>query len=329
MSVTTSSPSSATASSTAAETSAAPVGLTVVIPHHGAPEPTRRLAGSLLTCAGERPVQVIVVDDASPQPFPDTDGVEVVRRDTNGGFGAAVNSGAALARHPMLLVLNSDVAIYAKFVDELLTAAEPWMPAVVGPLVFDAVGRVAPSARRFPTITQQAVEWLTPLARWRQTKALRWAIGHDVRCEPDTVRPVDWVIGAAMLLPTAEFEAAGGFDPGYFMNCEEVDLQRRLHERGVPSVFLGTVRLIHLGGGSSDPDVKRQWLVSSRLRDMRATRGTAAAVWLAVVLGMASLVNFGFNLARQRAGRPVDAYFELRRELGMIRHARTRRGQAG
>ena len=52
-------------------------------------------------CSGQveaPPLEVVLVDDASTEPFPDPDGVTVVRRKTNGGFGAAVNTGVAVAR---------------------------------------------------------------------------------------------------------------------------------------------------------------------------------------------------------------------------------------
>ena len=66
----------------------------------------------------DRAARVVVVDDASPQPIDAEDlpdGVELLRREANGGFGAAVNTGlAALAQTPAIehaLVLNSDLEI--------------------------------------------------------------------------------------------------------------------------------------------------------------------------------------------------------------------------
>ena len=61
----------------------------------------------------------------SPEPFPDTDGVEVVRRASNGGFGAAVNTGAAAATGDWLLIANSDLRISPPVLERLLDAARP------------------------------------------------------------------------------------------------------------------------------------------------------------------------------------------------------------
>ena len=100
--------------------------LSVVIPHYGDPGPTRALVAALRdqeTAVGR--LQIVVSDDASPTPFPPLEGVEVVRRDENGGFGSAVNTGVRLAVHPLLLVLNSDLEVPPTFLADLLDAATP------------------------------------------------------------------------------------------------------------------------------------------------------------------------------------------------------------
>lgn len=300
-------------------------GVSVVIPHYGDPEPALRLVRSLVdegTVGGALgPLQVIVVDDASPEPFPPTPGVDVLlRRSDNGGFGAAVNQGADHAEHDLLLILNSDVTIPAGFVSDLVRAADPWQPAVVGPRILDGDGADAPSARRRPSATQQVVEWLVPLARWRTARPLRWAVGHETG-RPDRTTAVDWIIGAALLLPTGAFRTAGGFDTGYFMNVEEVDLQRRLHDAGLPTIRIGSISVRHDAGASSDPELRRRWLVASRLRYAEKWGGRRARRRLQAALVAASAVNLGWNGARRLAGRPVTPWSDLRAELALVRPA--------
>jgi N-acetylglucosaminyl-diphospho-decaprenol L-rhamnosyltransferase len=291
------------------------MGVSVVIPHYGDPEVAMRLVRRLQVQNTLIPIQVIVCDDSSPHPFPSTPGVEVVRRDINGGFGAAVNSGAQRARQERLLVLNSDVEIHLGFVDDLLKAAEPWMPAVVSPQVVDHDGRPPWSGRHFPQVRHQFVEWLVLLARWRNRAILHEAVGHDTRAVAGVTAVVDWVVGAAMLMPTAEFRAVGGFDERYFMNSEEVDLQRRLRERGLPSIVLGSPVLTHEGGGSSDPQRRRTWVVQSRLE--------YAAKWghlrrLKASLALATGINFAWNVGRRALGRPVRPLITARQELTLL-----------
>lgn len=289
-------------------------GVTVVVPHYGDPAPTRDLLASLAMQEAPGPLQVVVVDDASPEPFPEVDGVQVVRREVNGGFGSAVNSGAAVAEHPLLLVLNSDLEVGADFLPALLDAAEPWLPAVISPRVVGRDGSPAWTGRHFPTVGHQTVEWLTPLARYRDRPRLHEAVGHDTRATHVTT-VVDWVVGAAMLLPTDDFRAVGGFDEGYFMNAEEVDLQRRLRERGLPSVVLDAPTVVHEGGGSSDPERRRQWLVASRLAYATRWGGRRR---LQVALTTATAVNLLWNGGRRVAGRPVHPIRTARHELDLI-----------
>jgi N-acetylglucosaminyl-diphospho-decaprenol L-rhamnosyltransferase len=290
--------------------------VSVIIPHYGDPEPTLALVHALRGQAGAGELQLIVADDCSPVPFPETGGVTVVRRAVNGGFGSAVDSGAAVAEHPLLLILNSDLEVEPTFVADLVRAAEPWQPAVVSPQVVGHSGAPQWVGRHFPTVRHQVVEWLTPLARWRHLPALHEAVGHDTRCVDGAVVPVDWVMGAAMLIPTDTFRAVGGFDERFFMNSEEVDLQRRLRVRGIPSVFAGTVRAVHEGGGSSETGRRRQWLVDSRVAYAHKWGHPHA---LRASLRAASVINWGFNSIRQLLGRDINAASVFQSELHYLK----------
>jgi glycosyltransferase involved in cell wall biosynthesis len=88
-----------------------PPEVTVVIPTHGRPQKTLRAIRS----AARQPavaVEIVVVDDASPQPFmlPDDlkDCVRLVRLDENVGPAGARNAGVAAASAPFLAFLDSD-----------------------------------------------------------------------------------------------------------------------------------------------------------------------------------------------------------------------------
>lgn len=293
--------------------------LSVVIPHYGDPGPTRALAAQLLA-GSVCPHQVIVSDDCSPVPFQAMDGVLVVRRESNGGFGAAVNHGAAHATGELLLILNSDLSIAPKFLAELLVAAEPWLPAVVGPRLVDPRGEVDYTARSFPRIGTSVAAWLTPLATLRHRPIWHTLVGHDVAAvQGDRTAVVDWVVGAALLLPRQAFEAIGGFDERFFMNSEEVDLQRRLRDRGVPTVYVPEVVATHVGGGSSDPRKRRVWLVEGEFR-YAAKWGNPAL--LGAALAAATAMNFAWNLVRRVAGRPVAPLATAKNEVRLLRRGR-------
>ncbi|MGW3946248.1 glycosyltransferase family 2 protein [Micrococcus endophyticus] len=300
----------------AAQSTAAAV--TVVIPHYGDPAPTLALVDRLLADPGDALAAVVVSDDASPTPYPEAHDprLTVVRRERNGGFGANVNTGLSEVDTDLALVLNSDALITGEQIDALVAAAAPFQPAVVSPQVVNEDGSPQWSGRHFPTVLHQGVEWLTPLARFRHLPLLHEAVGHDVAAARSAAPvAVDWVMGAVMLLPMAQVRAVGGFDEEYFMNSEEVDLQRRLRDRGVGSIVVPSVRVEHGMHGSSDPLRRRGWLVDSRFRYARKFGRPRA---LKAVLTAATGVNYAVNRVRQARGTDVDAAAVLRDEHALI-----------
>lgn len=298
--------------------------VTVVIPFYGDPAETLDLIARLQSDPAPCLQAIVVADDHSPTPFPSVADssaaalpVIVVRREANGGFGSAVNTGLDQVQTPLALVLNSDVEITGTDIQELVGQAQPWQPVVASPQVINADGTPQWSGRHFPTVLHQTLEWLSPLARFRHLPLLHEGVGHDVGAARSTSpSPVDWVMGAVMLLPTDQVRAVGGFDEDFHMNSEEVDLQRRLRERGVASMVFPQIRVVHAGGGSSDPAKRRKWLVDSRAH--------YAGKWghprlLKASLTAATAVNFAVNSIRQLAGTDVDARAVFRQEMDLLR----------
>lgn len=282
------------------------------------------LVGQLTAQTGAPHLRVIVVDDASPQPYPPSDRVQLIRRATNGGFGAAVNTGMAAVETQYALVLNSDITIEPTFVTELLAAASPFQPAVVSPSIVNGDGEFQWPGRKFPRTFHYFVEWLTILARFKDTRWRHAAIGHDVRALPGMTTPVEWVVGAAMLIPVAEFRAVGGFDERFHMNCEEVDVQRRLRFRGVSSVLAGSVTAVHAGGASSGT-------AQSRVQRLLDARFQYAGKWgqqpgvLRLSILVASVLNAVHDKVRAASRAPSshssEMVFALIRESEWVRRA--------
>jgi N-acetylglucosaminyl-diphospho-decaprenol L-rhamnosyltransferase len=291
-------------------------GVSVVVPHYGDPALALALVARLRAQRTERVVQLIVADDCSPQAFPATDDVEVVRLPVNRGFGSAVNAGAALATQPLLLILNSDVEPEPDFVDGFVAAAAHFLPAACSPALIEGEAW-GPTAYHFPNASRQVVDALMPLARLRGSARLARFETTDNACRLGADQVVDWVAGACVLVPTESFRAIGGFDEGFFMYGEDTDLGRRLHDVGVPSVFVGSVSLRHGLGGSSDPQRIARWNASARFRYARK--------WgfhrrLGAGLAAASLANFGYNAARRASGKDVKPVERVRYEWSLLRY---------
>lgn len=296
-------------------TATSPV-VSVIIPHYGDAAPTMALLDALLPQTSAVDAEIIVSDDCSPIPFPDdVPGVRTVRRERNGGFGSAVNTGASVAAGELLMILNSDLTVEENFLREYLAAARPWLPAVVAPRIVTE-GRAVDTARRFPTIGHQVTEWLTPLARIRHTPAGRYAVGNDIDATTATTPiPIEWAVGAALLIPASTFSDIGGFDERFFMNAEEVDLQYRLAQRGIPVIYVPQVVVEHVGGGSSDPALRRKWVVESRLLYAGKWGGRRR---LQTALTLASGLNLAWNGMRRLRESSVHPLRTARDELGYV-----------
>lgn len=148
----------------------------------------------------------------------------------NTGFGRGANAGVRATRAPAVLVANADVRVRPGALARLVAtlAAEPTV-AAVGPQVRYPSGELQASARRdldAATIVGHAL-----LGRWWPEN--RWTHRYHARDLPSHApRDVAWLSGCALLLRRAAFDAVGGFDPGFFLYVEDVDLGARLRAAG-------------------------------------------------------------------------------------------------
>src|SRR3546814_8650126 len=77
--------------------------------------------------------------------------------------------------------------------------------------------------------------------------------GRPLDAPPDdthVLQRVEAVSGALMLLPRALFDRIGGFDEGYRLHVEDLDLCRRAREAGAAVAVANDVRVVHVRGVS-------------------------------------------------------------------------------
>jgi len=67
----------------------------------------------------------------------------------------------------------------------------------------------------------------------------------------DATYPVDALIGAFMMGPTAQMQELGGFDPAFFMYGEDIDLCYRVQLAGRRVMYVHTTNIIHYKGEST------------------------------------------------------------------------------
>ncbi|MBW3659896.1 MAG: glycosyltransferase family 2 protein, partial [Actinobacteria bacterium] len=206
---------------------AAPSRVAVVIVTHNTREDVLACLDSLPEAGAD---EIVVVDAGSSDgtvgavrsAFPS---VEVLPL-ANVGYGSGANAGVARTSAPIVVVANADTRFAPRSLAQLagVLADAPGVGAV-GPLVRYPDGRHQASARRFPTLGQAAGHALLGLWWPRNPWTRSYRMLDD---DPLAPRDVDWVSGCAVALRREAFLDVGGFDPGYFMFVEDVDLGYRL-----------------------------------------------------------------------------------------------------
>jgi N-acetylglucosaminyl-diphospho-decaprenol L-rhamnosyltransferase len=193
----------------------------------------------------------------------------VVARARRAGVPENLGLLAARASGRFLLFLNEDAEVLPGAVGALhaALAARPHA-AVAAAALLAPDGKRQPSAWRFPT----------PLTALASLLALHpWLV---VQSRGEQVREVDWAQSSAMLVRRDAFEAVGGFDPAFFVYSDEVDLQRRLRDRGHRTLYVPGAQAIHHEQLSTDRVPERRIVELARNRDryLRTHRGRPAAL---------------------------------------------------
>ena len=201
---------------------------------------------SSLEFATSRPVELVVVDNASPTgPPPVPPDARLVEGGGNLGYGRAANLGASGFEGSFLVVANPDVVWAPGALDELLAAFGRWPRAgCVGPAIRTPDGLLYPSARAFPSLGRglghALFGWWWPGNPW--TRSYRAEASGPVE------GPTGWLSGSLMVLRREAWEQVAGFDPKYFMYCEDIDLCRRLAVAGWQNVYVPSAVITHIGG---------------------------------------------------------------------------------
>lgn len=193
--------------------------------------------------------EIIVVDNASGDGTP-----EMMREDfphhtfiaspRNGGHAAGVNLGIAESRGKLIVSLNTDIAVFDDSIERLLAFMDQ-RPNVglAGPRLMNPDGSVQLSCFRFPSL-------FTPVLRRTPLGKLGWAkrqLRNFLMTDFDhrSSRPVDWVLGASMIVRRSALERVGTFDERFFLYFEDVDWCRRFWQAGYEVWYAADAEMVH------------------------------------------------------------------------------------
>ncbi|MGI8425612.1 MAG: glycosyltransferase family 2 protein, partial [Actinomycetota bacterium] len=228
--------------------------LSVIIVNHESGEHLRRCLAALPEALGETSAQVVVVDNASQGDDldsleADNPSIKMIRNPENRGYGRACNQGVTAASAALLCFLNPDTIPRPGCLDKMVTRmnADPEAGAI-GPSIYNSDGTLYPSCRVVPSLPVALGHAFFGLVWPNNPFTLRYQLGN---WDHKSDRVVDWISGAAMLVRREAFVQAGGFDEGFFMYAEDVDLCDRLRSAGWKIVYQPEACMTHHAAGST------------------------------------------------------------------------------
>lgn len=265
---------------------------------------------------GNFSAEIIVVDNSSSDgsaamvrsEFPQ---VRLIETGANLGYSGGVNAGLRVACGRFLCVLNPDTEIVGDALPTLVRymQAHPEV-AVVGPQLRYPDGTIQSSRRRLPS-PMMALWESTILATWWPDNP--WGRRFRMEDLPDNrEQPVEWLVGAALLVRREDIERAGPMDERFWMFSEELEWQRRLGAGGRRIVYLPQAQIIHHEGQSTAQVPARKHLAfqQSKLRYIAQTHGRGAALLLRCIL----LLGYAVELATEVLKWALGHKRPLRRE---------------
>jgi GT2 family glycosyltransferase/glycosyltransferase involved in cell wall biosynthesis len=245
------------------------VEVSIVVPAYNQVDFTHACLTAVQRHSGEIPYEVIVVDDASTDATSEVigkiPGIVYLHTETNSGFIASCNRGAAAARGNYLIFLNNDTSVTAG-----------WLAALRETFEFDPDAGLVGSKLVYPDGRLQEAGGII----WRDGSGWnRGKFQDPAKPEYNYLREVDYCSAASVMIPKSLFDRLGGFDrkyaPAYY---EDTDLAFKVKQSGRKVLYQPLSVVLHHEGITSGTDTS-----SGTKQYQEVNRATFATAWRAVL----------------------------------------------
>lgn len=290
-----------------------------VIVNYEAGDLLTKCVASLLADTSAGTPEVVVVDNGSEDGSVDqlravAPDVQVIRLDRNRGYASAANAGAAATTAAIVAVCNCDVRVEAGTAAAMLGRFDGEADlGALGPTILNVDGTRYPSARAIPRLRDAVGHGVLGLVKPDNRFTRRY---RELDADPTRPRDVGFVSGASIWLRRRALEQVHGWDEGYFMYVEEVDLCWRLREAGWRVAYEPTGRVEHVQGVSTARRPYRMLLehhrsllrfAGKRWHGWRRVLLVPAAGFLAARFALAALAHALRSLGPRRPPRSGES----------------------
>jgi hypothetical protein len=201
------------------------------------------------------PTEVLVVDNGSSDGSPEQvrkefPAVRLIEAGANLGFAGGNNLGLQAAKGEYRFLLNSDTEVQPGALDALVECLDvhPKAGACGGQLIYPD-GGLQPSGSSF--ITLRTVLWEQLMLDQLFPRSPVFGEHFLSEWHYRTVRRLEVLSGACLMMRAACLEEIGLLDESYFMYCEDVDWCLRAERAGWDRIFVPHARIVHHHGASS------------------------------------------------------------------------------
>ena len=224
------------------------------------------------------------------------DRIILIRGQGNVGFARAANMGANAANGRVVVFLNPDAFLQPGCLQSLADGVRMGpAPCLVGARVLNPDLSEQRGARRGEVTPVTTLLSLLRLSN-RFSFLRRFEIHHEGDPAPCGRIPVPTISGAGCAMTREDFAALKGFDEGYFLHVEDVDLCWRVRRMGGSVWFDPNASIIHLGSTSRTSPIKIEfWKGVGLVRYFRKRADNPARVLVANLLAPAII---GASLVR-------------------------------
>lgn len=230
--------------------------VSIIIVHRNGVELLRECLASLPDGCGELNWHAIVVDNGSAdgsqkmvrRDFPDR--ITLLDCKENLGFTKGNNRGLPHAKGRYVILLNNDTKCCKdSIVNGLAYLDQNPDVGVAGLKLLNADGSRQLSCRRFPGFQQAFFNRYSLLTKLFPDN--RFSVNYLMTDVDDTVREVDWVSGACMIIRRELIKKIGGLDERFFMYSEDVDYCLRAWKKNYKVIYLPVGEVFHYIGKTS------------------------------------------------------------------------------
>ncbi len=229
--------------------------LSIIVTHYRTPELLKLCLQSLQEAAREIEAEILVLDSESE------DETEMMVKNQfpsiaffpfykNTGYAKIVNVGLSRAQGDFLLVLNADIIVANDSLSKMINYLEAHSEiGVLGPQLLNFNGSIQESCFRFhqplTIFYRRTFLGKTP---WGKRELERFTMKDFDR---NSVKEVDWILGAAMMIRRQALVEVGPMDERFFLYFEDTDWCRRFWQKKWRVIYLPEVKMHHYHGRAS------------------------------------------------------------------------------